>query len=311
MGSKGKTIKDINDYINTVEGNLDITMTKVKSLEVKADGNTEVHQDILLSVKKLTTKLESIYTELSTKFDEHSTTITEQLAATSLSVKEDIAQIRSVVIARLEQDNRKLRSRVTHLEKRVLENEKRQNQQEQHARKIYFEVAGIPNSVTQDNLKATLVKIFNTGGITSNESDIEVTHRLHSKSETKNVIVKARRDFVDSVFKAKKKLLEVGRGGDLNFGPNNKLFVNEHLSPNFKTLRYNCKLLKNADCIEDFWFSNAKLKIKIQGVIHNICHEIDLFKINPEFHFTFATDLYHSFEDHELDQLDDLDGYNG
>ena len=171
-------------------------------------------------------------------------------------------------------------------------------------------MAGIPNSIKQDSLKTTLVKIFTSVGIEdASTSDIEVTHRLKSKLDHENVIVKAKRDFIDKVFWKKKEILEVGRINELNFGVANKLYINEHLSPAYKNLRYNCKMLKIAGIIDDFWFSNSKLKVKLNGETKEITHEFDLFLIDPDFNFTFDNSLYLSLEDHDIDRMDDLAGY--
>ena len=50
--------------------------------------------------------------------------------------------------------------------------------------------------------------------------------------------------------------------------------------------------------------------MKINGKTTTIAHEIDLYNINPEFDFTFDTNLYAALDDKELERMDDLDGYH-
>ena len=307
-----KTNKELNDHFTSVENTLESTLSKVESFDERLTNTCSLNQSILQSIQNIDTRLDGISNDVLAKLDDQSVSLTEKIDTTTASIKEDISQIKSVVIAKLQEDNRKLRTRVTSLENRIIVNERNQNQQDQHGRKIYFEVAGIPTTIIQDELKPTLVKLFKNVDIKdATVDDIEVTHRLKSKLDPQPVIVKARRDFIDRVFKKKKSFLEVGRKEELNFGANNKLYINEHLSPACKSLRYNCKLMKNEGSIEDFWVSNAKLKVKFNGSIKIIAHEIDLYRMNPDFDFSFDTEFYASLydEDRDMDRLDDAAGY--
>ena len=304
-----KTNKELNDNVASVEKSLENTLLKVESFEERIANNCSLSQSILQSIKNIDTRLDGISTDVLQKLDDNSDSLAEKIATTTNSIKNDIAEIRSVVISKLQADNRKLRSRVAFLEDRFIMNEKNQNQHDQHGRKIYFEVSGIPETITQADLKPTLVSIFKGAGINdASIGDIEVTHRLKSQVIPKPIIVKAKRDFIEKVFGKKKVILQVGRNQDLNFGDNNKLYINEHLSPSFKSLRYNCKLMKNEEVIDDYWFSNSKLKVKSNGQTIIIDHEIDLYRINPMFEFTFDTSLYQSIDENDMDRMDDAEG---
>ena len=65
--------------------------------------------------------------------------------------------------------------------------------------------------------------------------------------------------------------------------------------------------MKNQGHIEDFWFSNSKLKVKVHGETYIIGHEIDLFRIRPRFDFTFDTSLYETVvDDNDIERTDDM-----
>ena len=92
-------------------------------------------------------------------------------------LKEDILQIKDVVIENLRADNLRLRERVSVLENTSIENERRLNLMDQHSRKVNMEIDGIPDSVKQDDLKPFVVDIFSRAGITEAcTGDIEVVH---------------------------------------------------------------------------------------------------------------------------------------
>ena len=93
----------------------------------------------------------------------------------------------------------------------------------------------------------------------------------------------------------------------------NKLYVNENLSPEFSKLAYNCRLLKRNERIEDHWFKNGHLKVKSRsGEIKVIGHETDLFKIAPDFeNFSFVTTDYARImsDDADFERYENIDGH--
>lgn len=305
MSDKTKTLKQLNDHVSSIEQNVNSVDAK---FTLACANQNSLSQSISQSLQNIDMRFDNLNKTL-VNLENQQASLSEKISVSTETIKKDIEEIKSVVISKLKEDNRILRSRVTYLEKRMLLNEKNRNQQDQHSRKIYVELSGIPASVKQDNLKPTLVTIFSNAGIDDvSTDDIEVTHRIFSRQDPKPVIIKARRDFIEKVFSMKKSILDAGKNENLKFGVNNKLYVNDHLSPAFKSLRYNCKLLKNEGHIDEFWISNAKLKLKINGNVKVIAHEYDLYEIAPDFEFTFDTDLYASLENNEMDLMDDLAG---
>ena len=123
--SKPKTIKELNDVFNAFEVNLGNTNSKLDALEQRTLDSISLNESILSSIKNIDSRLDNNNNnDVLSKLDEHSASMSEKLDTTTNSIKEDIAIIRTVVIAKLQDDNRKLRTRVTYLENRMLENER-------------------------------------------------------------------------------------------------------------------------------------------------------------------------------------------
>ena len=126
-------------------------------------------------------------------------------------------------------------------------------------------------------------------GVKCESSDIEAIHRLPGKNEAnKPTIVKfASRKTVVAVFKNKSKLKNLeslnveidGLNNDIN------IYIRPNLSPYFKTLAYNCRLLKRNNLIERVLTEDdGTLKIKtLHDGYCKIMHESELTKRFPMF----------------------------
>ena len=220
-------------------------------------------------------------------------------------LKSDILEIRNVVIENLLEENRKLRSKVALMDARLVENERTMYSMDQHSRKVNVEIEGIPQSVEQDKLKETVVDIFRNAGVDPvSVNDIEVVHRLNNKKRPQTTIMKAKRDFLETVFAKKKNLKNVGT--KLGFGNDVAIYVNANLCPAYNRLAYNGRLLKKKKLIQDTWFSNGKVKIKLlDGNVKVISHEVDLVKQFHDFdEFSFNTTPFKISPNKNLDQED-------
>ena len=68
-----------------------------------------------------------------------------------------------------------------------------------------------------------------------------------------------------------------------------------------KTLAYNCRKLKRGKYIHDTWTFDGNVKIRGEDDnIHNINHEMDLYRLFPEYNeFSFHTDFLANAEEFE------------
>jgi hypothetical protein len=215
------------------------------------------------------------------------------------------------MIDNLVRDNRTLQKTVRMLFERLIKTERQVNQTEQNNRKNNLEIDGIPETVDSANLKSAVARILNhaaTSEIT--ENDIEAVYRI-GKTSPKPTIVRMRRNLVDEVKELpnKKKLRTAPSA--LNFPAGVKLFINDNLSPNMRTLAFNARVMKRQKVIADTWFSNAAVRIKKHDQqIVKVTHEIDLFENFPDFkQFSFDTSLYERSDDEDdMARYDTLEG---
>ena len=181
----------IESSINSSLSNIRDRLTALESSSVSVSSD----KDIILEKIALTGKI-----------------ITEANNKVAQEIKDDILQIKNVVITRLLEDNRKLRNRLRNLENASIESEKRMHMMEQHSRKVNLEIDGIPDAVQQNDLKEYVVEIFRHAEVQPVSSeDIEVVHRLNNKRNPKTTIIRAKRDFLEKVYAKKKTIQAVGK----------------------------------------------------------------------------------------------------
>ena len=121
-----------------------------------------------------------------------------------------------------------------------------------------------------------------------------------------------KRNIIAKVKKNAKKLKDSATR--LGFPNGTRLFIRDNLSPNMKTLAYNARLLKQEEIIEDTWFWNAAVRMKVGDKYYKVTHETDLHKMFHDFeNFSFDTDfcsrvLFENPEFLEMREMDDLAG---
>ena len=77
----------------------------------------------------------------------------------------------------------------------------------QYSMRECLEISGIPDSIPNNNLEETVLKIFNETAVTVNSRHVEACHRLNQKDNPKKLIIKlSKRRDVTSVMNNKKKL---------------------------------------------------------------------------------------------------------
>ena len=252
-------------------------------------------------------KIDDLFERLSKKIDDLTTTFPKDS-----ELNDSIEKVREHVSNKLAYENQKLNYRVNLLEKRLLDLEREFTQNNQHGRKFNFQIDGIPKETQHKDLESTVVDLLNAALPDRNfiAKNIEACHRISKKSNTTIVRLDSRKD-VDMIL-GKAKLfpkLKTDQIKGMN-GAKSKVFINHNLNPNLNNLAYNCRLLKREKLIEDTWSANGKVKIKQRnGEINIIGHEIDIYRLFPEFpDFTFDIDFlqYVDNDDHYPEFDDDL-----
>ena len=127
------SIKALKDNLEKIEVSINESLSKIKErLDTLETANFASDKDVILQ-----------------KITETGDNIKEANNKVAEEIKNDILQIKDIVITRLMNDNRKLRSRVSNMGMLAIETERRMNLMEQHSRKVNVEIDGIPDAIAR------------------------------------------------------------------------------------------------------------------------------------------------------------------
>ena len=207
--------------------------------------------------------------EYQAKFDNTLSNINKELS----ELRNDFKKIESELSVS-KNVNSKLHERVVVLERQCCGNS-------QYSRRECLEITGIPDSVSNNDLAETTIKIFDKLDVAIDPSNIEDYHWLKSNGPKKVIFKFARRKDANLIRKNKNKL----KGMNLcSTGVNNPVFINYNLCSYYKTLWRKCKQFWSNKYIHAFWVSNGILRIKltVSGRVYVITHSQDLDELFPE-----------------------------
>ena len=128
----------------------------------------------LNALKKLTKEeLSNMVIDYQNKFDNMLSNINAELT----SFRDRFTKMESqLLVTRRVNDNLVKQNRI--LERKCAVNE-------QYSRRECLEISGIPDSIPNNNLEETVLKIFSETGVSVNSRDVEACHRLNQKSNPK------------------------------------------------------------------------------------------------------------------------------
>ena len=135
---------------------------------------------------------------------------------------------------------------------------------EQYSRRECLEISGIPESIPNNNLEETVLKIISETGVSVNSRDVEACYRLNQKAKPKKVIIKlSKRKDGARVMKNKKKLKSM-KPQNIGSPSGCKIYINESCKY-YKCLWWRCKLLQTRGSIQSFWVTNGSIRIRHQS----------------------------------------------
>ena len=222
-----------------------------------------------------------------------------------IQLKNSIEALKTEIIENLINENKRLSKKCDELEKKVSELYNTDDDlidrlyelecgvydQNQRSRKNNIEISGVPNDVLDENLENTIVTILNEcmpeQGTNICSSDIEACHRLPAKNGPKPVIVRFHsRKIRNTAFELRRSINNFDHS---RFGieENDKLWVNDNLSPMMKKLHFYARKLKRANKISRMTSDYGLLKIKIKERDNwkRILHPDDFVGMFPNFKF--------------------------
>ena len=189
------------------------------------------------------------------------------------------------VVTRLESEVSILKRVNDELQKELISTERQCWANAQYPRRECIEVAGIPSSVSDDNLKNKVLKIFDKLGVPINPNNIEACHRIKKDSDMTIVKFNKRKD-CQQVMRVKKDLKNM-TFTDIDLPVGATLYLNESLCSYYRWLWSNCKKLRNANIIHSFFIVNGTVKVKVSegDKPRTIIHLEDLKNIAPGYNF--------------------------
>ena len=205
----------------------------------------------LNALKKLTKEeLSNMLIDYQNKFDNMLSSINAELT----SLRDRFSKMESqLLVTRRVNDNLVKQNRI--LERKCAANE-------QYSRRECLEISGIPDSIPNNNLQETVLKIFNETGVTVNTRDVEACHRLNQKANPKNVIIKlSKRKDVARVMNNKKKLKSM-KPQIIDSPSGCKVYIYESLCKYYNYFSWKCKLLQTRGSIQLFWLTNWSIRIR-------------------------------------------------
>ena len=214
-------------------------------------------------------KVIALTLEYQAKFDSTLSNINKEVS----ELRSDFKKIESELSVSKNVNN-KLHKRVVALERQCWGNN-------QYSRRECLEITGVPDSVINDDLEKTTIKIFDKLDVGIDPSNIEDYHWFKSNGRKKVIIKFARREDANLIQKNKNKL----KGMNLcSVDINNPVFINDSLCSYYKILWQKCKKLWSSKYIHAFWVSNGTLRLKLteNGRVHIITHSQDLDELFPE-----------------------------
>ena len=211
-----------------------------------------------------------------------------RLLAEFKEIKDELINMKNVIITRLQEDNKMLKEKVNMLESKVSDLETNCNSLEQYGRRNNLELSGIPDSVEDKDLEKTVIKIFEKIDVTVNDNDIEACHRVGKSKDgvPKKTIVRFcnRKNSKRALYNRKR--LSPSSMDSIGLGKT-RIFISENLTNYNNMLAYRCRKLKRANIIHNTYTRDGVVTIVFSenGKPKKILNKQTLHDLFPDFDF--------------------------
>ena len=200
-------------------------------------------------------------------------------------LKDEIINLKEIIIKKLQDDNTRLSNKVAFLEDKIMKLEIESNQIDQYSRRNNVEISGVPEEVSNADLEGTVISIFNAIDVDINSNDIEACHRIGAKKG--NVIIRlVNRKHCLSALRNRKKLKSLDcKAKKL---PKSSFYISENLTPMNSKLSYLCRELRRANLLQSCYTINGIVHItgnRVGNKTRKIFHESNLHELFPDFDF--------------------------
>ena len=238
---------------------------------------------IFHEMRVLASKIQHVKEDIIIELQRENTKIKKELK----TVKEELSS-KSKILEELQTkvDNGKSLTNESIVDGRMEDLEREKSELQQYIRRNNIEIAGIPDTVKQQDLENKVIEIAKAVDIEITPNEIEACHRLHQKKNhrgPKRTIVRfVNRKLAESLLRKGKELNkpEVYQKANLL----SKVYINNNLCSYYRFLWGKVKSLYNHEAIDSFWVFN--------GIINIRFNDDEIMKV------THLNDLIDSFPDH-------------
>ena len=130
------------------------------------------HDHYTRSSKKMS--LEDAIANLQSDLSEKITNLTTEVRST----KDEVINLKDVIIKRLQDENELLRAKCNKLENKIVSLVSSTNQVEQYGRRNNIVISGIPDDISDNDLESTVIDIMKDVDVDINSSDLEGCHKI-------------------------------------------------------------------------------------------------------------------------------------
>ena len=119
------------------------------------------------------------------------TKVEENIMSTMNCLKEEIINLKDIVIKRLQEEKKKLREKCSKLENDVVSNESSVNALEQYGRRNNIVVSGIPGHVSERDLEETVISVLSDIEVNVSADDVEACYKIGrpDRNKSKKIII--------------------------------------------------------------------------------------------------------------------------
>ncbi|XP_077985930.1 uncharacterized protein LOC144440433 [Glandiceps talaboti] len=138
------------------------------------------------------------------------------------------------------------------------------NDLQQYTRRNNLELSGLPEEEDEDT-DDIVVRVAAAAGVNISPDDIDISHRLprrtnrQGQQQPATIIVKFVRRTVRNKLYNSKKHLKDKTARNIGYTNNNRLYINENLTPTNKHLFYEANQLRNTKQWKFIWTYNGKI----------------------------------------------------
>ena len=182
------------------------------------------------------------------------------------STRDEVINLKDVIIKRLQEENDLLRARCSKLENKVIDLESSINHIEQYGRRNNIVISGIPDDINDNDLESTVTKLMKDVDVYIDSGDIEACHRIGEsdcKTSSKKTIVRfVNRKYCKKALLNRKNFAHINSEIKYNFKHNNQIFINESLTKVNESLAFCARKLKRAGVIYSSYTREGVVHVK-------------------------------------------------